>query len=145
MIERLDPPAAAEREAIAALARRNGLPTDGLNDSPIVAVVARWNGTIIGSAALELYGDAALLRSVAVDASARGQGWGQRLTQAALDLARDCGVRRVFLLTETADAFFPRFGFRRIARGDVDPAVHASVEWTSACPASARAMMIDLA
>jgi amino-acid N-acetyltransferase len=82
---------------------------------------------------------------VAVDAAARGQGLGQRLTHAALDLARERGIRRVYLLTETADDFFGRFGFRLIDRADVDAAVRESVEFSSACPASARVMLLQLA
>ena len=55
------------------------------------------------------------------------------------------GVTRVFLLTTTAATFFPRFGFREVARADVDAAVRDSVEFTTACPASAVAMRADLA
>jgi amino-acid N-acetyltransferase len=46
----------------------------------------------------------------------------------------------VFLLTTTAEKFFPRFGFEQIAREDVPPSVQASVEFTSACPTSAIVM-----
>jgi amino-acid N-acetyltransferase len=98
----------------------------------------------VGSAALELYGNAALLRSVAVDQNLRGQGLGQQLTRAALDLAGQHGVETVYLLTETATDFFPRFGFQPIARSAVAPAVQQSVEFTSACPASAAVLALDL-
>lgn len=86
----------------------------------------------------------ALLRSVAVDATRRGEGFGHQLTQAALDLARARGLSQVYLLTTTAADFFPRFGFRVVARSEVDPAVRQSVEFTTACPASAVAMRADL-
>ena len=56
----------------------------GLSDYLATTLVARADQTVIGSAALEPYGAAALLRSVAVDQAFRGQGLGQRLTQAAL-------------------------------------------------------------
>jgi amino-acid N-acetyltransferase len=85
-----------------------------------------------------------LLRSVAVDETRRGEGLGHQLTQAALDLARARGLKTVYLLTTTAATFFPRFGFREIARDEVDPAVQRSVEFTKACPASAAAMRADL-
>ena len=98
----------------------------------------------VGCAAIELYGAAALLRSVAVDASRRGQGLGQRLTAATLELASQRGARTVYLLTESAQDFFPRFGFRPIPRSEVEPAVQRSVEFTSACPASAQAMVTTL-
>ena len=74
----------------------------------------------------------------------RGTGLGSRLTEAALRLSREFGVAEAYLLTETADLFFPRFGFRNIPRSRVPSSVRSSVEFTSACPASARAMALDL-
>jgi L-amino acid N-acyltransferase YncA len=130
--------------AILALLDRAGLPQEGLREHLATALVARQDDSIMGSAALEHYGDAALLRSVAVDASVRNQGAGQQLTRAALDLARRRGVTTVYLLTETAGDFFPRFGFRPIDRALVDPAVQQSIEFTSACPASAQAFVATL-
>jgi amino-acid N-acetyltransferase len=115
----------------------NGLPTDGLLDHLGTAVVARVGNRVVASAALEIYSDGALLRSVAVEEGLRGSGLGQRIVRAALDLAGHEGTRSVYLLTTTAENFFPRFGFRRIARADVPPGVQASAEFQSACPASA--------
>ncbi len=74
----------------------------------------------------------------------RGQGLGKRLTQAALALARQHAVLQVYLLTETAQQFFPRFGFRPIARTEVSPALHQSIELTTACPVTAQAMSLFL-
>ena len=107
-------------------------------------LVARDNDKIVGCAAIEVRGSVGLLRSVAVDEGLRGQGLGIRLTTAALDLARARHLAMVYLLTETAGGFFPRFGFRPIARGDVDPAALRSVEFTTACPAGALVMALDL-
>ena len=140
----ISPAATADLPAILALLQRAGLPHAGIADHVASALVARAHGRVVGCAALELYGVSALLRSVAVDASLRGTGLGQALTRAALDLARGRRVRAVYLLTETAGGFFPRFGFRTVSRTDVDPAVRESVEFTTACPASAQAMVLDL-
>ena len=129
---------------ILALVTGSGLPEAGLSDHLATTLVAREDGRIVGCAAIELYGAAALLRSVAVDASRRGQGLGQRLTAATLELASQRGARTVYLLTESAQDFFPRFGFRSIPRSEVEPAVQRSVEFTSACPASAQAMVTTL-
>jgi amino-acid N-acetyltransferase len=98
----------------------------------------------VGCAALELYGCVALLRSVAAARDLRGTGLGWRLTEAALELFRHLDVEEAYLLTETADLFFPRFGFRPILRSEVPRSIQRSVEFTSACPASARAMVLDL-
>jgi amino-acid N-acetyltransferase len=127
-------------DGIAELLRDNKLPTDGLRDHLATALVVRDRETIVGSAALEVYDDGALLRSVAVAPSLRNSGLGRRLTDAALDLARARGVPALYLLTTTADRYFPRFGFERIDRSGVPAGVQRSVEFTSACPASAIVM-----
>ncbi len=129
--------------AIFALLERSGLPIDGLSDHVATTLVARDGQRIVGSAALELYGMVALLRSVAVEQNIRGQGLGQQLTLAALQLAKEHEISEVYLLTETAGNFFPRFGFRPISRSEVAPAVQASVEWTIACPVTAQAMVSE--
>ncbi len=122
------------------LLHRHGLPLDGASGLGDTLVVARLNGRVVGAAGLELYADGALLRSVVVDASVQGQGLGQRLTEAAVALACDRDMPVVFLLTTTADRFFPRFGFERISRDDVPESVQQSMEFQSACPTSATVL-----
>ncbi|GAB4446420.1 MAG: hypothetical protein OHK0015_49670 [Chloroflexi bacterium OHK40] len=139
------PAAPADLPAVLDLLTASNLPHAGLTEHFGAAVVARASEAVVGSAALELYGEAALLRSVAVAERLRGQGIGRELTQAALDLARAHGVRRVYLLTTTAERYFASFGFAPIARAEVEPAVQASVEFTEACPASATVMALHLA
>lgn len=127
--------------AILALLAQHELPPDGLAEHLSQTLVARAGDQVIGSAALEVYGSEALLRSMAVAADRRGLGLGGQLTTAALDLARASGVREVYLLTTTAAGFFPRFGFAPVERAAVASAIHQSLEWTSACPASAQVLV----
>ncbi len=128
--------------ALEALLAQVGLPADGLGEPPTTGILA-WDGQIlVGSALLERYGHVGLLRSVAVAPTWQGQGLGRHLVLTVLQeagAAQTC--RRVYLLTETAAPFFARLGFRRVARGQVDPAVQRSVEFAHACPASAQAMV----
>jgi len=133
-----------ELEVILELLTKSKLPQEGLSDHIATTLVAREWGKIIGSSALEIYDTSALLRSVAVDPSMRGKGLRQRLTQAALELARKKGITRLYLLTETAGDFFPRFGFHAVERPEVPSSVRKSVEFTSLCPKSALAMEICL-
>ena len=126
--------------AVLALLRTNVLPLDDVAEHVGTMLVARRGDDVAGVAALELYEDKALLRSVAVDPGLHGQGIGHLLTAAALQMATDCAVTDVFLLTTTAERFFPRFGFEAIARDEVPSAVRTSVEFTAACPASAIVM-----
>jgi len=130
--------------SIVALVSQAGLPIDGLADHLHTAVVASRGERVVACAALEIYPDGALLRSVAVAPEARGEGLGQQIVRAALDLARQEGTAAVYLLTTTAEGFFPRFGFRRVSRDDVPEGVRTSIEFRSACPASATAMALSL-
>lgn len=134
----------AELVAVQNLLRRAELPTEGLDPHVDTLLVARDGEWVVGSAALEVYGASALLRSVAVDSAWRGRGLGVALAEAALALARDRGVARIYLLTETAGGFFPRFGFRAIPRTEVGPEVQRSEEFTSLCPESCLAMVLEL-
>jgi amino-acid N-acetyltransferase len=123
-----------------ALLERLNLPLEGVDDHVKTMLVARENGHIVGTAALELYADGALLRSVAVDPGRQGKQLGHELTEAALRLAAEHRAATVFLLTTTAERFFPKFGFEPVTRDEVPPSVQASVEFRSACPASAIVM-----
>lgn len=116
------------------------LPPDGLRSHVATTLVARQNGQVVGSAALEVYPDRALLRSVAVAREVRGQGLGRELTDAAIRLAQDLRLPAIYLLTTTAEQYFPKFGFERIVRADVPDTVQSSIEFTLACPSSATVM-----
>jgi amino-acid N-acetyltransferase len=144
MDTRIERASEADRVSIVALVSQSGLPIDGLADHLDTAVVARCGDRMVACAALEMYPDGALLRSVAVAPEARGEGLGQQIVRAALDLARQEGTAAVYLLTTTAEGFFPRFGFRRVSREDVPEGVRTSIEFRSACPASATAMALSL-
>lgn len=137
---RIEDAAPSDAAEVLALLERTHLPADGLVDHLSTTLVARETGRIVGSAGLEVYGDGALLRSVAVDPDLQGTGLGHRLTEAATARAIELGVPALYLLTTTAERFFPRFGFSRIDRAEVPAGVQQSVEFRSACPASAVVM-----
>lgn len=138
---RIEPAVPSDASSIETLLRHVNLPTDGLASHLEAAFVARGGGRVVGSAALELYADGGLLRSVAVDAGCRSAGIGARLIAAAIEEARRRRLPALYLLTTTAEKFFPRFGFETIARDEVPASVQGSVEFRGACPASAVVML----
>ena len=83
----ITPAASTDLPAILELLAASKLPRASIEAHVASTLVARDDSGIVGSAALELYGGAALLRSVAVATERRGQGLGAALTAAALDLA----------------------------------------------------------
>jgi len=101
------------------------------------------DGRIVGCAAIERYGTAALLRSVAILKSHRGRRIGETLVATVIQNARD-RVQAVFLLTTTAADWFPRFGFTAVSRNEVPDSLQGSAEFRGACPASAVVMKLPL-
>jgi amino-acid N-acetyltransferase len=130
--------------AISRLLTADGLPIDGLAAHLDSALVARDAGRVVGAAAVEIYRDGGLLRSVVVDPEFRGTGLGRQLVEAVTSLGRARGLPALYLLTTTAAGYFPKLGFVAIPRDQVPASVQQSVEFTSACPASASSLMKPL-
>jgi amino-acid N-acetyltransferase len=126
--------------AVVRLLEGADLPTAGLGPSLPDFLVAEEGGHILGVVGLEVYGQSALLRSAVVVPESRGSGLGRTLVESLLDRAGARGVREIYLLTTTAERYFPRFGFAPIPRDAVAQAVRASEEFRGACPDSAIAM-----
>jgi len=126
--------------AVLALLGRALLPTAGVGQAQSHFVLAESDGRLVGVVGLELYGESALLRSAAVEESWRGSGVGRVLVERALDVARERGIDDVFLLTTTAEHYFPRFGFSCVSRDSVTPGLKSSIEFQETCPASAVVM-----
>lgn len=137
------PATPADEAAVAALLRESALvPLGEFAEQYAVAVEAA--GAVAGVAGVEVYAGDGLLRSVAVAADRRSQGLGAKLVQDRIAWARARRLRALYLLTTTAESYFARLGFARIAREDAPPAVAASHEWAAACPASSAAMRMLL-
>ena len=136
--------APADLPAVRALLADSGLPDAGLDalfaDHADDFVLAEAGGALVGVAGLEVCCDDALLRSVAVRPEWRAHGVGRELVKHLVCRAEERGIRALYLLTMTAEHYFPRFGFAPIARDAVPPGIADTVEFRSACPATAVAM-----
>lgn len=134
----------ADAEEIEALLTISQLPLDGVRAALEGFVVAEGEGRIVGVAGIEegtVRGEHALLRSVAVDPTWRGKGLGQSLVARAIAVAESRGVSALYLLTTTAEGYFPTFGFVPTAREAVPEDLRATAEFQGACPASAAVMV----
>jgi amino-acid N-acetyltransferase len=130
----------ADDEAVTTLLRDAELPIDGVAQWLDRFWIAEHQGRVVGIAGMEQYGDSGLLRSVAVVPEWRGTGIGRTLVDHVLEEGRAAGVREVYLLTTTAEHYFPRLGFSCCDRESVPSALRASAEFKGACPASAVVM-----
>lgn len=138
------PGAREDRAAVEALLTEQALPTAGVAEmfdaDATQFLLAEEGEHLVAVAAVEECCKQALLRSVAVRGDWQRRGLGHELVARAVAHAEGRGIAALYLLTMTAEHYFPRFGFTRIARDDVPEEVAKTVEFTSACPASAVAM-----
>jgi amino-acid N-acetyltransferase len=76
--------------------------------------VAELDGTVVGCGALHvLWEDLAEIRTVAVSPAVLGRGVGHGVVDRLVDVARELGLARVFVLTFETE-FFGRHGFVKI-------------------------------
>ncbi|MCA3179032.1 MAG: arsenic resistance N-acetyltransferase ArsN2 [Burkholderiales bacterium] len=122
-----------------------GLPLDGAEES-VGSFLLAWRGTeLVATVGAEVYGDVALVRSLAVRPALQKRGLGRALVMQALEEARKRGIRAVYLLTTTAAGFFARLGFRQVARSQAPAALLKSKQFKGVCPDSAILMSMELA
>jgi amino-acid N-acetyltransferase len=120
------------------------LPTLGVAEHVQHFLVAEQGETIVGVIGLEVYGETALLRSAVVSFDLQRTGIGRLLYAYNLKQARRLGVKRLILLTNTAEGYFIRKGFRKIDQKGVSGPITISVEFTGACPSHAACMELVL-
>ncbi len=103
------------------------------------------NAPLVGCVAVELAGDVALLRMLAVAPERRGEGLGYVLVEAATARARAFGVRQLYLVTDGAQGYFgEKLGFQAVDRKDVVPEIAATAEYALARSRNATWMRKDL-
>lgn len=106
--------------------------------------IAEYEGVMVGMAGVEVHDKCGLLRSVAIAPEWRKKSFGQELVDDRLAWARAGGLRHLYLLTTDAAGYFQRFGFARIDRGDVPPAIGETSEFATLCPDTATVMVLNL-
>jgi UDP-N-acetylmuramate: L-alanyl-gamma-D-glutamyl-meso-diaminopimelate ligase len=134
-----------DHSALAKVLDQVGLPRDGLADHLDDFLVLRDHDGLVGCVGLELYDEVGVLRSLAVVPEWRGHGLGWMLAESAVARARARGVRRLYLLTETATDFFAQhFGFKTIDRALVEAPASQSAQFASGMGNKATCMRLDL-
>lgn len=140
MIEAARP---SDLAAIASLLREAQLPGSDLDVAKLAHfLVLRGadSARVGGVAGFEPHGPVALLRSLVVAPGLRRGGHGEALVSAVEAHARRSGVAGLYLLTTTAQGFFERLGYSKIARDTAPSALRATAEFSALCPASAICM-----
>jgi amino-acid N-acetyltransferase len=104
--------------------------------------IAKKDGKLIGVIGLEIMSTMGLIRSLAVSPSFRGKGIAIELYIRILAYAHLIkGIKKLYLLTLTAEGFFTKLGFEKIDRNNVPDAIQSTEEFRSLCPATAVCMV----
>jgi amino-acid N-acetyltransferase len=146
------PATAPDLAAVQQLLTQVALPTVGVeaifaHDASdfVVASNPSNDDAVIAVGGLEVCGQHALLRSIAVHPAWQGYGLAALIVTRLIAQAESRGLDALYLLTTTADGYFPRFGFAHVSRSEVPMAIAQTLEFAGACPASATAMCKHLA
>jgi N-acetylglutamate synthase-like GNAT family acetyltransferase len=92
--------------------------------------VLEREGRLVGCVGLEVYGEAALLRSVITSPELRGRGYGDVLVRKAFEEAQERGVKWLYLFTMDKAPFFARHGFERCTMDDFEPAARECSQYS---------------
>ena len=143
MIEYLEPD--TDRIAIVlSMLADAGLPTHDVRETNTSLYASINDQTISGAVGLQDLGNVALLRSLIVSPAHRGQGLGHALTDFARREALTRNFEALYLLTESAESFFEKHGYKSIARANAPAVVHETPQFSKLCPGSAQLMYISL-
>ena len=133
-----------ELPAVLRLLAAASLPTEDVADHARNLFIALEGGEVVGAIEIEDHGSVALMRSLVVSEAHRGRGLAQSLCATALARATTLGLSDVYVLTESAEAWFAARGFARLARDQAPRAVQHTRQFRELCPASAVLMRLEL-
>ncbi|AUD06567.1 arsenic resistance N-acetyltransferase ArsN2 [Spirosoma pollinicola] len=136
----IEPAQLADKAAIIALLEQGHLLTEDLPTRLADFVIAKEEGRPIGVAGLERFGLVGLLRSVAVDPQYQGQQIAAQLVSRLMETAQASSLENVYLITNTADRYFERYGFQIVNRQEVPAAIQQTQQFSELCPSSAIVM-----
>ena len=105
---------------------------EGVHENLGCFVVAADGDAIVACVGAEAFQFVALLRSLAVHPDYRGRGLGRRLVRQLIDRFASRGLREFYVVTENAEEWFRKRGFKPCDRDEMHPQVAASTEIANA-------------
>jgi amino-acid N-acetyltransferase len=132
------------RDKILELLIAEKLPVADLPETLDNFIVAIQDGNVVGVGGVEVYGKYGLLRSMAVHPEHRNAGIAGKLLSRLDSVSKKNGLSALYLLTETAPAYFERKKYHQIMRKEVPAEVQGSTEFSHICPVSAIVMKKEL-
>jgi amino-acid N-acetyltransferase len=134
-----------DTERINALLTHVNLPLPEPHEEVCFLIAEDAAGGVQGCVGWQIFENCALIRSLAVHWSQRGEGIAQSLVVEAIAQMKDQDLTDCYLLTLDAQGFAEKFGFRQISREQLPEPVQASHQVSSVCCSSAKTMHRPLA
>ena len=144
----IDVASKSDHASIVVLLQETNLPPDGIEPHLDNFLVMRHPEAVAGpqflvaSVGLEIYGESALLRSLAVHPDFQNRGLGTKLVERITEVAKRKGITKLFLLTDTAEEYFKKKGFVVVSRDQVPEDMKRSIEFTTLCTSSPSLMKV---
>jgi len=120
------------------------LPNEDIDEIEITFWGVLQEERVIAVIGLQIFGDAGLMRSLAVDANHRNQSWAEDLIKELLKHCQILHLETVYLLTTTAKKYFHHRGFMEISRDHLPAEIKKSTVYEDLCPQDATAMYMPL-
>ena len=122
-----------------------GLPTAGVENNIIHFLLATSkNNELLAVIGMERAGSNGLLRSLVTDPNFCKRGIAAELVNSVLAVARKQGVKNLYLMTQTAEKYMKRFGFKTIERQKIPENLLKQSELTTVCPTCSTGMSLEL-
>ncbi len=137
-------PEAKDETYIRSLLLEADLPFEDVGNHMPNFIVVKDKGHVIGAVGIEAFGEVGLLRSLVIASQYRGRGIAKMLYYRIAAYANLLGIRKLYLLTTTAEAFFVKLAFVKVERNNIPKAIRNTKEFQSLCPASAICMTKDI-
>lgn len=126
------------------LLKNNDLPYEDIPSKIDCLFLGYVSSRLVGIGGLEIYGTYGLLRSLVIEETARGVGYGKALSDGLIGYAKEKEITEIYLLTTTAESFFANRGFRIVDRNAVPREIQKTSEFSGLCPDSAVCMMLRI-
>ncbi len=129
---------------IAELLKANNLPYEDIISSKVEFITEEQDGVLLGCIGIEKYAEDGLLRSLAVDDLYKNNGIGKKLIDELFNKSRIEGIKKIHLLTTTAEKYFEKYGFQIAERAKAPNGILQSKEFSEICPVSSTYMIMNI-
>ncbi|MDH5693401.1 MAG: arsenic resistance N-acetyltransferase ArsN2 [Gammaproteobacteria bacterium] len=131
-----------EFEQIFELLEKNELPTSDITQEKSIQFFGIFeNEKLIACVGMEPMANVVLIRSLAVNHSQQGKGYGSKLVSHVEQRAKESAFGAIYLLTTTADQYFLKHDYQKLPRNQAPHEILSSSQFSHVCPISAILMV----